>query len=144
MRVLSFLAVLALGASACGVGTSTAPGVGEATVQDAVAATVLLTTDPAANNDFFNEITEDGSGELSPEVRNLRSTLRRTVGGPDGRWYLDIVFQSSTGPDDRLAFAERIADMGLDEPIWLGPDDVRPYCREEPCERVRDEGTFDG
>lgn len=138
---ISFSAALVVLIAACG---GAPPPVGQATVENAQAAVVVLEGDRSEAGEQVETILDISvpDRERLSEDFNARSVFVQTEGGPSGAFYVQFIFQRAADSGDRREFRDRVLALGLDEPIWLGGNDPWPFCAEQPCDLVRDDGTF--
>lgn len=136
MVVVSALVMVACGEQ------SVVLGPGQATIENAAAAVVVLEGDRSAADEQVRAIQMPGEDDERPFPANLRSSAVFTEGEPSGRFYVQLIFQTVATTEDRQEIAARVAALGLDDPIWLGPEDRWPFCREQLCDLVNEDGDF--
>ena len=140
MKTTAIAALSALLFVACGA-QLVEVGAGQASVENAAAAVVVLEGDPFEADEQVKSIRiPEEEGRLF--AANLRSSTVFTEGEPSGSVFVQLIFQTVATTEDRQEIADRVAALGLDEPIWLGPEDQWPFCAERPCEMVKEDGRF--
>lgn len=133
----------ALGLLLAGCGGSV-PAAVEASIENARAAVVVFEGDRFDADDQLQAIQDISVAdrESLSEDFNARSVSVKTQGGPADAFYAQFIFQTAVDTADRQVLESRVLALGLEAPIWLGPDDLWPFCAEQPCELVRDDGDY--
>lgn len=134
--------LLGLAVSACARSSLVAGG---ASVDNAQAAVIILDQDLSVSDDLLTEILDinvEANERLSEDFNARSVSVKATGGEPTGAIFVQIIFQPVVTTADRQVLLERVQALNLDDPIWLGPDDRWPFCREQPCPLVKDDGDF--